>query len=135
MSGLRSSYGHRGGMTHPSVGPGAADLSPCAGRGSSAKIGAMAALLQLTVAPATRDQFNELDAKVGQSMSEAGGPPAGLMSHAVYPEGDGFVIAEVWRAEEEGQRYIGDVLRPLLAELGLTGQDNVVRPVWSFARL
>ena len=105
-----------------------------AGRGSWAKIGAMAFLLQLTVAPATRDQFNELDAKVGQSMMHAGGPPAGLMSHAVYPEGDGFVIAEVWRAEAEGQSYIDDVLRPLLSELALTGQVNVVRPVWSFAR-
>ncbi len=94
----------------------------------------MAHLLQLPVAPATQDQFNDLDAKVGQSMMEAGGPPAGLMSHAVYPEGDGFVIAEVWRAEAEGQSYIDDVLRPLLAESGLTGQDTVVRPVWSFAR-
>ena len=94
----------------------------------------MAFLFQLTVAPATQDQFNELDTKVGQSMMEAGGPPAGLMSHAVYPEGDGFVIAEVWRAESDGQSYIGDVLRPLLAESGLTGQDVVVRPVWSFAR-
>ena len=94
----------------------------------------MAFLLQLAVATGTRDQFNELDAKVGQSMMEAGGPPAGLMSHAVYPEGDGFVIAEVWRAEAEGQHYIDDVLRPLLAELTLTGQDTVVRPVWSFAR-
>ncbi|MDQ6641782.1 MAG: hypothetical protein M3Y66_04725 [Actinomycetota bacterium] len=94
----------------------------------------MAMLLQLTVAPATQDQFNELDAKVGQSMMEAEGPPAGLMSHAVYPEGDGFVIAEVWRAESEGQSYIDDVLRPLLAESRLNGQDTVVRPVWSFAR-
>jgi hypothetical protein len=94
----------------------------------------MAFLLQLTVAPATRDQFNELDAKVGQSMMQAGGPPAGLMSHVVYPEGDGFVIAEVWRAEGEGQRYIDDELTPLLAELALVSQVNVVRPVWSFAR-
>ena len=94
----------------------------------------MALLLQLTVAPATQDQFNELDAKVGQSMMEAGGPPAGLMSHAVYPEGDGFVIAEVWRAEGDGQHYIDDVLRPLLAEFALTGQVTLVRPVWSFAR-
>ena len=94
----------------------------------------MASLLQLAVATATRDQFNELDAKVGQSMMEAGGPPAGLMSHAVYPEGDGFIIAEVWRAEAEGQHYIDDVLRPLLAELALTGQPTLVRPVWSFAR-
>jgi hypothetical protein len=94
----------------------------------------MAVLLQLRVTPATRDQFNELDDKVGPSMMQAGGPPAGLMSHAVYPERDGFVIAEVWRAESEGQSYIEDVLRPLLSESGLTGQDTVVHPVWSFAR-
>jgi hypothetical protein len=94
----------------------------------------MAFLLQLTVARGTQDQFNELDAKVGQSMMQAGGPPAGLMSHAVYPEDDGFIIAEVWRTESEGQPYIDDVLRPLLAEVGLTGQATVIRPVWSFAR-
>ncbi len=98
------------------------------------KIGAMALLFQLTVTPATQEQFNELDARFDQSMMQAGGPPAGLMSHAVYPEGDGFVIADVWRAEAEGQRFIDDVLRPLLAESGLAGQDAVVRPVWSFAR-
>ena len=76
------------------------------------KIVSMAVLLELTVTPATQDQFYELDAKVGQSMQQAGGPPEGLMSHAVYPEGEGFVIAES----------------------GLTGQDAVVRQVWSFAR-
>jgi hypothetical protein len=94
----------------------------------------MAVLLQLTVAPATEDQFNELDAKVGESMRQAGGPPAGLMSHAVYPEDDGFIIAEVWRVESEGRHYIDDVLGPLLAESALTAQGHVVRPIWSFAR-
>lgn len=94
----------------------------------------MAVLLQLAVAPATQDQFNVLDDKVGQAMMDAGGPPAGLMSHAVYPEGDGFVIAGVWRAETEGQKYINDELRPLIAESGLEGQETVVRPIWSFAR-
>jgi len=93
----------------------------------------MTSLLQLTVAPATQDQFHELDAKVGQSMMQAGGPPEGLMSHVVYPDGDGFVIAEVWRAGSEGQPYIDDVLRPLLAEAGLIARSTVVRPVWSFA--
>ena len=34
----------------------------------------MAVLLQLTVAPATQDQFNELDARVGQSMDGGGRP-------------------------------------------------------------
>jgi hypothetical protein len=94
----------------------------------------MAVLLQLAVTPATQDQFNELDAKVGQSMMDAGGPPDGLMSHAVYPDGDGAIIAEVWRAEPDGQRYFEEVLKPLIAESGLTAQDVVVRPVWSFAR-
>ena len=94
----------------------------------------MACLLQLTVGPATQDQFDELDAKVGQSMTQSGGPPAGLMSHVVFPEGDGFVIAEVWRAESEGQHYVDGVLRSLLAEVGLTGHATVVSPVWSFAR-
>lgn len=94
----------------------------------------MASILQLAVSPATQDQFNELDVKVGQSMMQAGGPPDGLMSHAVYPEGDGFVIAEVWRGEDEGQRYVEGVLRPLIVESGLAGQEIVVRPVWSFAR-
>jgi hypothetical protein len=94
----------------------------------------MAVHLQLVVAPATQDQFNELDAQVGQSMAQAGGPPAGLMSHVVYPEDDGFVIAEVWRAETEGRPYVDEVLRPLLTGLGLDAHETTVRPVWSFAR-
>ena len=94
----------------------------------------MAVLLQLTVAPATHEQFDELDAMVGQSVMQAGGPPAGLMSHAVYPEGDGFIIAEVWRGETEGRPYLDDVLRPLLTGLGLNAHETTVRPIWSFAR-
>jgi hypothetical protein len=94
----------------------------------------MAVLLQLTVTPSTQDQFNELDARVGQAMMDAGGPPPSLMSHVVYSEGDGFVVAEVWGMEPEGQSYVADVLRPLLTELGLTANETSVRPVWSFAR-
>jgi hypothetical protein len=94
----------------------------------------MAVLVQLTVSAATQDQFNELDAAVGQSMAEAGGPPAGLMSHVVYPEGDGFVVAEVWRTESDGAAYVDDVLRPMVGGLGLAAEETHVRPVWSFAR-
>ena len=94
----------------------------------------MAVLVQLTVTPATQQQFNELDAAVGQSMADAGGPPDGLMSHVWYPEGDGFVVAEVWRSASDGQHYVDDVLRPLVGELSLTAMATHVRPVWSFAR-
>ena len=94
----------------------------------------MAVLLHLSVISATRDQFNELDARVGQPMSDGGGPPTGLMSHVVYPEGDGFVVAEVWQTESHWQPYVDDVLRPLLAALRLTASETRVLPVWSFAR-
>lgn len=94
----------------------------------------MAVVVQFIVAPATQDQFNEVDARVGQSMMEAGGPPAGLMSHVVYPQGDGCVVADVWRTEDEGRAYVEDVLRPLIAEVGLTAQETTALPAWSFAR-
>ena len=79
----------------------------------------MAVLLQLLVTNATQNEFNELEASVGRAMTAAGGPPPGLMSHVVYPEGDGFIVAEVWRVESEGHRYLNEVLRPRLAEIGL----------------
>ena len=94
----------------------------------------MATLLQLRVSPASQEQFNELDALVGKSMTEAGGPPEGLMSHVVYPDDDGFIIAEVWRNEPAARAYIDDVLRPLVTGLDLTAGEAETRSVWSFAR-
>ena len=67
-------------------------------------------------------------------MMDAGGPPAGLMSHVVYPEGDGFVVADVWRTEAGGRAYVDEVLRPLLADVGLTAHATTALPAWSFAR-
>lgn len=94
----------------------------------------MAVLLQLTVTPASHEQFDQLDVNVGRSMAQADGPPAGLMSHVVYPDGEGFVVADVWRTQAEGQAFLDDVLRPLLSELGLTVAATATLPVWSFAR-
>ena len=94
----------------------------------------MAVLLLLGVSPATREEFDVLDARVGESMASAGGPPAGLMSHVVYPEGDGLVVAQVWRTEAEGRAYSDEVLRPLIADVGLTAHEMSARAVWSFAR-
>jgi hypothetical protein len=94
----------------------------------------MAVVLRLTVSPATQEQFNVLDDRVGEAMMAAGGPPAGLMSHVVYPEGEGFVVAGVWRSESEGRDYVDGPLRELIADMDLTpGETNVV-PAWSFAR-
>jgi hypothetical protein len=42
------------------------------------------------------------------------------MSHVVYPEGEGFVVAGVWCSETEGRDYIGGRLRGLIADVDLT---------------
>jgi hypothetical protein len=94
----------------------------------------MAVLLEFTVVTATRDQFNELDDRVGEAMMNAGGPPPGLMAHVVYPEGAGFVVAEVWSTELEGRAYVSDVLTQIATTLGLQPSGVRVDPVWSFAR-
>ncbi|QBR92744.1 hypothetical protein [Nocardioides euryhalodurans] len=94
----------------------------------------MAVLIQLHMSPSAQELFDDLDSRVGESMASAGGPPAGLMSHVAYPEDGGFVIADVWRTEQEGRTYIDEVLTPLLLEVGLTLREISARPVWSFAR-
>jgi hypothetical protein len=94
----------------------------------------MAVLVMFRISPTTQAEVDSLDARVGRSMAAAGGPPPGLMSHVVYPEGDGIVVADVWRTEAEGSAYLEDVLHPLVAEEGLTAHETTVRPVWSFAR-
>ena len=94
----------------------------------------MAVVLTLSVFPSTQEQFNLLDDLVGRAMMSAGGPPAGLLSHVVYPDQDGFVVADVWRTEPEGRDFVDTVLRPLVTEAGLIPGDTDCRPVWSFAR-
>ena len=94
----------------------------------------MAVFLRLTVSPATQEQYSALDDRVGEAMMAAGSPPAGLMSHVVYPAGEGFVVADVWRSETEGRDWVDGPLRGLMAELDLTPGETDVVPVWSFAR-
>lgn len=93
----------------------------------------MAIVLRLRVSPASQEQFNVLDDRVGQAMMAAGGPPAGLMSHVVYPEGEGFVVAQVWRSESEARAQT-DELRTLIADVDLAPGEIDIVPAWSFAR-
>jgi len=72
----------------------------------------VAFLLQLTVAPGTQGQFNELDAKAGQSITQAGGPPAGLMSHLTVG-GSGVLDADRRPRESRHARRGSGVLAAL----------------------
>ena len=94
----------------------------------------MAVLLRIHFGHATQAEFNELDDRVGEAMDRAGGPPAGLLAHVVYPDADGFVLADVWRSEAEGRDFLDQALRPVAGELGLSPGEAEALPVWSFAR-
>lgn len=98
------------------------------------KNAAMAVLLHLSVAPATKAAHDDLDARMAEHLTQAGGPPAGLMSHVVYPHGEGFVVADVWRTEAEGRSFFDDVLQPMVTNAGLGSSGLTVHPVWGFAR-
>jgi hypothetical protein len=67
-------------------------------------------------------------------MMAAGGPPAGLMSHVVYPQGKGFVVAQVWRSETEGRIFVEGRLRRLVADVDLSPGEVEVVPTWSVVR-
>jgi hypothetical protein len=94
----------------------------------------MAVAVRITVPAADREKYDALDDRVGQAMMEAGGPPTGLMSHVAHPEGDGFVLAQVWRTEAAFRDHFVGQLRALLSDLGLMPGEPDVVPVWSFAQ-
>ena len=86
------------------------------------------------VANAPKADLDLLDVAVSGAIEELGGPPDGLMVHVVRPEGDGFVIIEVWRDEDTMRRFNDAVLVPRLAEQGLVITGEQTSAVWSFAR-
>lgn len=60
--------------------------------------------------------------------------PLGLMVHVARPEGDGFLLLQVWRTEGEARRSFEESIRPELTRLGLTHGELTTWPVWSLAR-
>jgi hypothetical protein len=94
----------------------------------------MAIVVETLVPRATRDQAEQLDARIGAAIKQMGGPPDGLMAHFARPAGEGFLICNVWRSETEMKPFYDDVVLPGLADAGLVPDESHVAPVWSFAR-
>ncbi|MBJ7593747.1 MAG: hypothetical protein JF886_02615 [Candidatus Dormibacteraeota bacterium] len=63
-----------------------------------------------------------------------GGPPAGLMVHFARADGDGFMLCNVWRTEDDMRSFYDAVVLPRLAEAGLAAEDPSVSTMWGFAR-
>lgn len=95
----------------------------------------MAVLVELSVTSGTREQHDAIDLKVTQAMERNGGPPAGLMFHLVCPDGDGFVLMDVWRDEIAARRFFDTAVYPAMSDIGLEPAELSVRPVWGMASL
>jgi hypothetical protein len=83
---------------------------------------------------ASRAEAEQFDAEVEAAMIQQGGPPAGLMVHFMHPVGDGFVLRNVWRGQEEMQRFYDGIVLPRLAAAALSHDEPTVSEVWTFAR-
>lgn len=91
-------------------------------------------VVEISVKHASQADFDLFDIDVSGAIEELGGPPEGLMAHVVRPDGDGFVICDVWKSPEDFHRFNDDIVAPRLAAAGLKVADERVSPVWSFAR-
>ena len=93
----------------------------------------MAIVVETLVRRASKDDADRLDDSVNAAIGEMGGPPAGLMVHLTRPEGDGFLLSEVWRTEADMRSFYEDVILPKLADAGLEPLEPVISPVWVLA--
>ena len=91
-------------------------------------------VVETRVSAASQADFDLFDIDVSGAIEELGGPPEGLMAHFVRPDGDGFVICDVWKTPEDCRQFNDHILAPKLAGAGLQVVHERVSPVWSFAR-
>jgi hypothetical protein len=60
----------------------------------------------------------------GQMESPSDWPVEGLLSHAAGEAPSGFRVVDVWESEEACQQF-GDILMPILQEVGVTEQPEI----------
>ncbi len=94
----------------------------------------MAIVVEMLVPRASKAEADLFDESVEAALMKMGGPPAGLMVHFERPAGDGFLICDVWRTEDDMRAFYDDVVLPKLAEAGLEVEEPKTSPVWGFAR-
>jgi hypothetical protein len=83
----------------------------------------------------TREQYDEVCARLtgGRSLSSLSDwPVEGILSHAAGPTDDGWCVVDVWESEEAFRRF-GEVIVPILQELGVPGEPRVL-PVHNVVR-
>ncbi len=77
----------------------------------------------------TQEQYEQVCARLtgGGSLNSLGDWPAeGILSHCAGPTDDGWRVIDVWESEEAFQRF-GEVIGPILQEVGMTGEPKVYK--------
>ncbi|MBV8943262.1 MAG: hypothetical protein JO321_14140 [Solirubrobacterales bacterium] len=76
----------------------------------------------------TQDKYDEVVQRLSQGRgrmeSPSDWPVKGLLSHAAGQSPSGFRVVDVWESEDACKRF-GDVLMPILQEVGVTEQPEI----------
>jgi hypothetical protein len=76
----------------------------------------------------TQEKYDEVVRRFtggrGRMESPSDWPVGGLLVHAAGQGEQGFRVVDVWESEEASQRF-GDVLIPILQEIGVTDEPEV----------
>ena len=75
----------------------------------------------------TQEQYEESVRRLtdkGTVESPADWPVPGLLVHAAGMGENGFRVVDVWESEE-ASRSFGDVLMPILADMGVQGKPDI----------
>jgi hypothetical protein len=76
----------------------------------------------------TQEKYDEVVQRFsggrGGMESASDWPVAGLLSHAAGEAPSGFRVVDVWESEEACKQF-GDILMPILEEIGVTEQPEI----------
>ncbi len=87
----------------------------------------MAVVLASRPGSITREQYEESVRRLqpsGRVSSPADWPVEGLLAHIAGEAPDGFRVVGVWESEDAARRF-GEILGPVLQELGVTEQPEL----------
>lgn len=82
----------------------------------------------------TQEQYEQSVVKVtgrpGPAEKPSDWPVPGLISHTSCPTPEGWFVADVWESEEAFRRF-GEIIVPILRDLGVADVEPKIYPVFS----